>query len=203
MNPSLDPARFLPLVKTIASQTRDSISSDLVLERLVKLGQDGLTQGLAQYRARQGLTLRTFVTYKIRGAIYEGLSAHEWSNKQSRSLYLFAKKSNEMMFHFHLSAEGTIKRSITAEEEEVVHLLGLLAVIALIVFGTDRILELKQSMNLLDTRQKNFIKHYYEEDSTMEKAAEQVGLSKPVAFRFHLQILEKIAKHLSRNEDTI
>jgi RNA polymerase sigma factor for flagellar operon FliA len=198
----LDPARFLPLVKTIASQTQETIASDVDLEQLVKFGQLGLTAAIAQYRTRQGLTLRTFVAYKIRSAIYDGLSGHSWPNRESRSLYLFAKKSNELMMRFHLSAEGTIKRSIKAEEEEVLHLLGLLAVIALIIFGEERILELRRCLNILDTRQKNFIKYYYEEDFSMESAAEKIALSGSMAFRFHLQILEKLATDLSANTET-
>jgi DNA-directed RNA polymerase specialized sigma subunit len=201
MNLHSDPARFLPLVKTIALQTRQTIASDVDLEQLVKMGQLGLTAAIAQYRARQGLTLRTFVAYKIRSAIYDGLSGRSWPNRESRSLYLFAKKSNELMMHFHLSAEGTIKRSIKAEEEEVLHLLGLLAVIALIIFGEERILELKRSMNLLDSRQKTFIKYYYEQDFSMESAAEKIALSGSMAFRFHLQILEKLAADLSTNTE--
>jgi DNA-directed RNA polymerase specialized sigma subunit len=200
MNPS-DPARFLPLVKTIASQTQDTIASDVDLEQLVKLGQFGLNAAIDQYRTRQGLTLRTFVAYKIRSAIYDGLSGYSWPNRESRSLYLFAKKSNEVMMRFHMSAEGTIKRSIKAEEEEVLHLLGLLAVIALIIFGEERILELRRSLNVLDTRQKSFIKYYYEEDFTMESAAEKIALSGSMAFRFHLQILEKLAADLSTNNE--
>jgi DNA-directed RNA polymerase specialized sigma subunit len=196
MNDPADNARFFPLVKTIALQTRETFASDIDLEHLVKLGQAGLTAALAQYRSRQGLTLRTFVAYKIRSAIYDGLSGHSWLNKESRSHYLFAKKSNELMMHFHLSAEGTIKRSVKAEEEEVVHLLGLLAVIALIIFGEERILELKRSMSLLDTRQRNFIKDYYEQDFTMERAGKNIGLLGSMAFRFHLQILEKLANDL-------
>ena len=196
-----DPARFLPLVKTIASQTQETIASDVDLEQLMKFGQLGLTAAISQYRTRQGLTLRTFVAYKIRSAIYDGLSGRSWPNRESRSLYLFAKKSNELMMRFHLSAEGTIKRSIKAEEEEVLHLLGLLAVIALIIFGEERILELRRSLNILDRRQKNFIKYYYEEDFSMEGAAEKIALSGSMAFRFHLQILEKLADDLSANTE--
>lgn len=196
-----DPARFMPLVKTIALQTRETIASDVDLEQLVKFGTLGLTSAIAEYRARQGLTLRTFVSYKIRSAIYDGLSGHSWPNSESRSLYLFAKKSNELMMRFHLSAEGTIKRSIKAEEEEVLQLLGLLAVIALLIFGQERILELKHSMNILDARQKDFIKYYYEQDFSMESAAEKIAVSGSMAFRFHLQILEKLATSLSTNTE--
>jgi DNA-directed RNA polymerase specialized sigma subunit len=201
MNLHSDPARFLPLVKTIAAQTRETVASDVDLDQLVKMGHPGVTAALTQYRARQGLTLRIFVAYKIRSAIYDGLSGRSWPNKESRSLYLFAKKSNELMMHFHLSAEGTIKRSIKAEEEEVLQLLGLLAVIALIIFGEERILDLKRSMNLLNTLQKNFIKYYYEQDLSMESAAEKIALSRSMAFRFHLQILETLAADLSTNSE--
>ena len=196
-----DTARYLPLVKTIATQTRQTIASDVELEQLIKLGQMGLTSALGEYRTRQGLTLRTFIAYKIRNAIYDGISGHSWPDKESRSLYLFAKKSNELMMRFHLSAEGTIKRSIKAEEEEVLHLLGLLAVIALIIFGEERILELKRSLNVLDARQKDFIKYYYEQDLSMESAAEKIAIPRSTAFRFHLQILEKLAADLSTSTE--
>ncbi len=201
MSQSFDPSRFLPLVKSIAVQTRETIVPDVDVEQLLALGQEGLAEAFSQYRARQGLTLRTYLTYKIRGAIYEGLAGHSWPDRESRLHYLFAKKSNEVLLHFHLSAEGTMKRSIKAEEEEVLHLLGLLAVIALLIFGTEHIPALKHSMNLLDTRQRDFLKHYYEQDLTTEKAAEKLGLAGSVAFRFHLQILEKLAENLSANSE--
>ncbi|MCI0414683.1 hypothetical protein L0222_18045 [bacterium] len=196
-----NPLRFLPLVKSIALQTRDTIAPHVDVELLVERGRIALTESLTQYRSRQGLTLRNYLTYKIRGAIYDGLSGHSWPNNESWLHYLFAKKSNELLLHFHLSAEGTIKRSIKAEEEEVLHLLRLLAVIAMIVFGAERIVGLKRSIHLLDARQKDFIKHYYEQDLTMERAAEKIGLSGPVSFRFHLQILEKLAAELAANNE--
>ncbi len=194
MELSPESVRFLPLVKSIVSQIRRELVPDINPEALMQLGLNGLSDGFAQYKSRQGLTLRAYLIYRIRSAVYAGLRGYQWKQEDTRRFYVFLKKTNELLLNFHLSAEGAIKRSIEAEEEDLLHLLSILAVVALLSGSKTCELEMNDCIRQLDSKDQNFIRYYYDQDYDLVVVSEKIGISHSTASRFHLQVLEKLAR---------
>jgi DNA-directed RNA polymerase specialized sigma subunit len=195
---SPDVARFLPVARTIVGQIQQELQTDVDTNTLMRFAEKGLSEGYSQFRSRQGLTLRTYLIYRIQLAIYSGLTDYAWPNDESRRQYIFQKKSCELLLNFHLSAEGAPKRSTRAEQEEIFYLLRLLAGVALLTqIGLSNAPQ-ESTFSTLDTRQQQFVQLYYEQDQSIEQVAERMGLSPSAANRVHLTILEKIANRLTR-----
>ena len=195
MSLSPEAARYASLVKSIASKTHRSLVPERNEQELVESGLRGLSEGLGQFRSRQGLTQREFLSYKIRGAIYAGLSTHRWLTEERREKYVFLKKTNELLLNFHLSAEGTIKRSIKAEEAEVVRLLRILAISGLLC-RTKKAIE--STTRELDSTARQFLQLYYDQDFDLKSTSEKMRISEASAFRLHLRILEQLADKFCR-----
>lgn len=197
---SPDAARFLPMARTIAGQIQHDLLPEIDINTLMGLAEKGLSDGCSQFRPRQGMTLRTYLIYRIQLAIYSGLTDYAWTNEESRRQCVFQKKSSELLLHFHLSAEGAPKRSTKAEQEEIFYLLRLLTVVALLTQFThlETTPQQKEALSTLDARQQQFVQLYYEQDRSIEATAERMGLSSSAANRMHLNVLEKIADALGQ-----
>ena len=193
MTTTSDESRFLPLVKSIVSQTQRELVSNLTVEQLMPHGMSGLSEGLVQYRSRQGLTQRAYLSYRIRARIYSELSKYEWPSEEARAHYLFLKKTNELLLNFHLSAEGATKRSIQAEETEVLDLLRLMTIVALLSGNQLCPIELEDSIQKLESTERDFIELYYGQDLDLIQVSERLKVSLSAAFRSHWRTLDKLA----------
>jgi DNA-directed RNA polymerase specialized sigma subunit len=197
MELSEEAKRFLPLVKTVATQTQRDLTPDLDHEFLIECGSKGLSDGIKQYKSRQGLTRRIYLTYRIKSAIYDGLSNHPWQTTGLRKQYLFFKKANELLLNFHLSAEGTVKRSIAAEEEEISDVLGMMAISALLVGGDIVDPKLNHCIRRLDRTEQEFLQQYYFQDEALSTVCAKMKSPSSAVFRFHLKILGKLSDCLT------
>jgi len=190
-------SRFLPLVKTIATQVHEEIAPQVEEQQILTWAEAGMRDAFAVFRSRQGATLRTYLTYRIRAAIYNALTPGPWPTSDAEKRFRFAKKSNELLLHFTISAEAVMKRSIRVEEEEMMDLLSLLVVVGLLIWKNVPRGEIQhhwdQAIATLDSAQRQFLQKYYDADGTLESAS---GLASAQAFRFHLKILQTLADGL-------
>jgi hypothetical protein len=190
-------ARYLPLVRTIATQVREEIAPQIDEKQIFAWAEEGLKEGLAKFRSRQGATLRTYLVYRIRAAIYDALTERSWPTPDAEKRFRFAKKSNELLLHFTISAESAIKRSLRVEEEEMMHLLSLLVIVGLLIWKNVPRGEIQEHWDSaianLDSTQRQFLYSYYDADENLESAS---GMAGAQAFRFHLKILQTLADGL-------
>jgi RNA polymerase sigma factor (sigma-70 family) len=182
-------------------EMHEKVAPHVDLDSITVWAVRGLSIAMADFRTRQGASFRNYLAYRIRSEIYNELSSTKWASDEFRRQYMFAKKSNELLLQFSLSAEGTMKRTLKAEEEEMVHLLSLLAVVALLVWRKLHQPEinhyLQQTIGALNDRQKLFLNRYYDQDAALDTISKELGFSTSAAFRFHLKILEKIASEFA------
>ena len=191
MNLSPEASRFVPLVTSLASKMRRTLVPEMDEQELVNLGLRGLAQGFAQYKPRQGLTQRDYLTYRIREALYTGVKTHHWPTNERKEKYHFLKKTNELLLNFHLSAEGTVKRSMKAETAEVLYLLKLLATVAWLCKTENRV---ENSVTGdLESHEHEFLDFYYDQDLDLATVSEKMSISEAAASRFHLKLLDKMA----------
>ncbi|MCS7043060.1 MAG: FliA/WhiG family RNA polymerase sigma factor [Bryobacteraceae bacterium] len=74
----------LPQVRLIARRIHERLPASVNLEDLVSTGILGLIAAIDRYRPEQGVKLKTYAEYKIRGAILDSLRGLDWAPRQQR-----------------------------------------------------------------------------------------------------------------------
>jgi RNA polymerase sigma factor for flagellar operon FliA len=74
----------LPQVRLIARRIYDRLPGHVNLEDLVSSGTIGLIAAIDRYNGSQGVKLRTYAEYKIRGAILDSLRELDWAPRRQR-----------------------------------------------------------------------------------------------------------------------
>ena len=77
-------AEHLPQVRLIARRIHDRLPSHVSLEDLISTGTIGLISAIDRYEPGQGVKLRTYAEYKIRGAILDSLRDLDWAPRKQR-----------------------------------------------------------------------------------------------------------------------
>src|SRR6516162_4093014 len=74
----------LPQVRLIARRIQERLPDSVSLEDLVSTGVLGLISAIDNFDPEQGVKLRTYAEYKIRGAILDSLRGLDWAPRQKR-----------------------------------------------------------------------------------------------------------------------
>jgi RNA polymerase sigma factor for flagellar operon FliA len=76
--------QHLPQVVLIARRIQERLPESVVLDDLVSVGVIGLISAIDHFDPAQGVKLRTYAEYKIRGAILDSLRELDWAPRQRR-----------------------------------------------------------------------------------------------------------------------
>lgn len=106
----------LPQVRLIARRIHERLPESVNLEDLISTGVLGLIAAIDRYRPEQGVKLKTYAEYKIRGAILDSLRGLDWAPRQQR-------RRSKQIERAVASLEQKLHRSPT--EEEIAAELGL------------------------------------------------------------------------------
>src|SRR5918992_810295 len=71
-------------VKLIARRIHQKLPGNVNLEDLVSAGTVGLIMAIDRYDPTQGVKLKTYAEYKIRGAILDSLRTSDWAPRLQR-----------------------------------------------------------------------------------------------------------------------
>lgn len=106
----------LPQVRLIARRLHEKLPDSVCLDDLISTGVVGLISAVDNFEEGQGVQLKTYAEYKIRGAILDSLRGLDWASRHRRkkAKHIEAAISN---------AENRLQRAAT--EEEVAAELGL------------------------------------------------------------------------------
>lgn len=74
----------MPQVRLIARRIHDRLPGAISLDDLISTGIVGLISAIDRYDATQGVKLKTYAEYKIRGAILDSLREMDWAPRQQR-----------------------------------------------------------------------------------------------------------------------
>lgn len=105
-----------PQVKLIAKRMQRSLPASVSLDDLISSGTLGLIAAIDRYDPRQGVKLKTYAEYKIRGAILDSLRIVDWAPREKR-------KRARLITTAIAELEKELCR--TPREEEVAGRLGL------------------------------------------------------------------------------
>jgi RNA polymerase sigma factor FliA len=106
----------LPQVNLIARRLHDKLPGNVSLDDLVSTGVVGLISAIDNFDPNQGVKLKTYAEYKIRGAILDSLRGLDWASRYRR------KKAKQIEAAI-CQAEQRLKR--LPNEDEVAAEMGL------------------------------------------------------------------------------
>jgi RNA polymerase sigma factor for flagellar operon FliA len=106
----------MPQVRLIARRIHDRLPGSISLDDLVSTGILGLISAIDRYDPKQGVKLKTYAEYKIRGAILDSLRQMDWAPRQQR-------KRARLIDNAHKQLEQDLGRQ--PAEEEVAGFLGI------------------------------------------------------------------------------
>ena len=99
----------MPQVHFIARRLHEKLPESVCLDDLISAGVVGLITAVDNFDESQGVKLKTYAEYKIRGAILDSLRGLDWASRHRR------KKAKDVE-HAIRSAEQRLKRPPTQEE---------------------------------------------------------------------------------------
>ena len=106
----------LPQVRLIARKIHERVPASVAFDDLLSAGVIGLIQAIDNFDAGQGVKLRTYAEFRIRGAILDSLREGDWAPRMKRKL---ARELEAAVTR----AEQTLGRA--PEESEIAAQLGI------------------------------------------------------------------------------
>ena len=184
------------------------------LPELISLGRIGLVDAGTRYDPRHGASFATYATYRIRGAIFDGLRRSMTVSRRDWQKIQFQRRSNEYLEE--RSAENTptpaAEADLLEEMAADVTAIYLTSLDAIIEKGGDvaqeqstaeeelshaqLALKLQAARQQLDPKENEFLRLCYEENLSLSEAGKRCGFSKGWASRLHARLMRDLAELL-------
>jgi RNA polymerase sigma factor for flagellar operon FliA len=202
------------MVYSLASQIYRNIPIRVDFEDLVAYGEVGLSQAARDFNPETGTQFSTFAWFRIRGAIYDGISKMSWTSRARLRRARFRQMANEV-----LADDARTECSFSSVEEGAEwfrDVTGKLTVVYLatqtdsggkeieddaetastVVARQEMFDQLHGLIEALPEQAKRLIQLIYYDGATLQQAAGRLGISKSWASRIHAKILEQLARSL-------
>ena len=206
------------LVRSLAYRIARSAGMNVDLEDLIAYGQLGLAQAARDYHPGGGSQFTSYAYYRIRGAIYDGLSKMSWSSRARYHRLRREQLACETLREVNES--GAPGDSLGGDVQWFSAVTEKLAVVFLCGQGdeengtADMLLEdpsppppvevasreisqkLRELVGTLPPAEQGLIRAVYFEGATLQEAATALGISKSWASRLHAKTLNQLAVRL-------
>jgi RNA polymerase sigma factor for flagellar operon FliA len=211
-------AEYLPFVRKIAGSVRRQINPPMEEDELVSCGFLGLRQALEKFDPSVNVKFETFAYYRVRGAMFDGISSQcNLSRHMARKLQL-ARKGNDTLEGASADAAGMTETGPGANAVMLAGILRDLVTVHTMVSvtvqrrggGEERQVEfvddaaagraqeavfaseVRGLLKLLTPEQARLLELYYYEDMTMEEAGRKLGVTKSWASKMHAAALRRL-----------
>lgn len=212
------------MVRSIASKIHSKLPTHVSYDDVVGYGQVGLMQAAYAYQPEQGVAFQTFAYYRIRGAIYDGLSKMSWASRAVRQR-LRAEQIGTQMLEQQLilaqSARTTTESSLADDAQWIVKSTEQLTMVQLLseseggsanaveqiaddrptpdeeVSQRELCAHLVKLVDALPATDRELIRLTYFDGLSLTDAAVKLGKSKSWASRVHTRILEQLGHSLT------
>jgi RNA polymerase sigma factor for flagellar operon FliA len=208
------------LVRSLAVKIHTGLPRHLELDDLISYGQIGLAEAARDFDETRGGQFTTFAYYRIRGAIYDGVSKMSWVNRSHYNRVKFERMANDVL---RLESEGESSASQTPEQSLgwLKSMTSALAVVYLSSHaGRDESSEpldvedlrspspqaaaidgetyrkMHQLIDELPDECRTLIRAAYFEGLTLTEAGQRLGIGKAWASRLHAKALGRLARSL-------
>ncbi|MCC6126794.1 MAG: sigma-70 family RNA polymerase sigma factor [Pirellulales bacterium] len=214
------------MVRSLALAIHRKLPPRYELDDLIAYGQVGLAEAAKDFDPDRGAQFSTFAYYRIRGAIYDGVSKMTWFGRAGRERARFDQRANEV-----LQAEAEDDSASSASNPEnpphvedharwFRDLSRTLAVVYLVSYGTaskeneelafvdpaslpqqtiideEIAARLHRHIDALSAEESKLIRAMYFEGKTLEQAGLLLGIGKSWACRLHRKVLQRLARSL-------
>jgi RNA polymerase sigma factor for flagellar operon FliA len=201
------------LVRSLAKQIYLTLPPSADLDDLIGYGQLGLAEAARVFNPDVNVKFSTFAYYRIRGAIFDGVSKMAWFRRHSAASARYERGANSLLEE--ASSEATA--DITADARWLNDVSRTLAVAYLT--SQSRPLEMEDEdcedpsaamadrelsdrlhdlLDRLPTEAQSLIRGVYFEGLSLQEAGARLGVSKSWASRLHSRILDRLGRELRR-----
>ena len=209
-----------PLVYAIAKKIYRSIPVRAEMDDLIAYGEIGLHEAARDFDASRGAKFTTFAYYRIRGAIYDGLSKMCWTSRSRYRRLRFQQLANEVVAEDDNATppdnlnDGVNWFSQISQRLGVVYLssqchdsegesaearLEAPGPTATTIVANREINQLlRELIEELPAAQGRLIRMIYFDGATIKQAADRLGMSKSWASRLHAKVLDDLGRKLRR-----
>jgi len=208
------------LVRSLAVKIQRGLPRHLELDDLIGYGQVGLAEAARDFDDTRGGQFTTFAYYRIRGAIYDGVSKMSWVNRSHYHRVKYERLAGDVL---RLDSEGDAPVSQNFEQglSWLKSMTSALAVVYLSSHGgrdessepldiedrhspspqaaaidgeTHR--KMHQLIDELPTECRTLIRATYFEGLTLTEVGQRLGIGKAWASRLHAKALQRLARSL-------
>lgn len=208
------------LVRSLAMRVHRSLPIPMDLDDLIAYGQLGLAEAAQKFDPTTGARFTTFAYYRVRGAIYDGVSKMNWTSRARIRRLRFREMADDV-----LESDGSKTDSGTGPTDDA-DWLGKMAERLAVVYlasgdedsdgnvlsqtpdeheipskvAANREMQttLRKLVADLPPDAKRLINGIYFEGFSLTEAAERAGISKSWASRIHAKSLDQLAQSLRR-----
>ena len=208
------------LARSLAQRIGRTLPSHVELDDLMAYGLAGLVEAAQSFDASRGNQFSTYAYYRVRGAIYDGLSKMNW---MSRAQYRRVRNQQLAGEVLEVQGEENSDSSTTKVEDDAQWLKrtsGALGVVylmtqrddgeseesnlvdpssptpAAIVTNRETTARLNEIIDELPVEAAKLIRALYFDGLTLQEAGKRIGVSKAWACRLHARTLERLARSL-------
>jgi len=209
------------LVRSLASTVHRKLPPNVDLEDLISYGQVGLVEAARDFDPARGSRFSTYAYYRIRGAIYDGLSKMAWFSRAHYNRLRQEQMSNEVLC---LEADQSGQSAPAGVESDMRWLRDVTRALAVVYFAAlgdsgdesasnsleDRSApgapataisreineKLHKLIDELPPEAGTLIRATYFEGLTLQEAGCRLGISKSWASRLHARTLQRLARSL-------
>jgi RNA polymerase sigma factor FliA len=210
------------LVRSLAAKIRRKLPQGVDVEDLIAYGQVGLVQAARDFDPSRGNHFSTYAYYRIRGAIYDGLSKMSWFGRTYYEHVRCERMANEALSASDESKPADaepddgaasqfldmswsllvvyLTSHMRSDEEESGESAGLPDPSAptplAAAVNSEISQQLRKLVDSLPADEAALIRATYFEGATLEEAGRKIGISKSWASRLQAKSLQRLARSL-------
>lgn len=210
------------LVHSLAAKIRRSVGVPVDFDDLVGYGQVGLAEAAEDFDPSRGVKFSTFAYYRVRGAIFDGLSKMAWFRTAPARRARYERAAGDVLQLENAGGDPDDSQDVTADGRWFGRLTRTLAVAYLSslagddpeeggagdvvdpdammpsaeISGQEIAGKLHELVESLPPQSALMMRMVYFEGYTLQETGEVLGISKGWASRLHARALESLAQSL-------
>ncbi|HEX4128850.1 MAG TPA: sigma-70 family RNA polymerase sigma factor [Pirellulales bacterium] len=208
------------LVKSLALKIHRTLPASVELDDLIGYGQVGLAEAARDFDPNRGGQFTTFAFYRIRGAIYDGLSKMSWLKRSQARKIKYEQMAGDVL---RLAQEDTAQAAAPTAEDDANWFKNVTRALSVVYLssraGSDEESEwecaddaqpppaevaaereshqrLRELIDQLPAESRSLIRAVYFEGLTLTDAGQQQNIGKAWASRLHAKTLDRLARAL-------
>jgi RNA polymerase sigma factor for flagellar operon FliA len=100
------------LVRSLALKIHRQVPPQVELDDLIAYGQLGLAEAAVEYDHERGIQFSTYSYYRIRGAIFDGLSKMSWISRSRYNRLRKQQQAEQVLAEDALGADASSSQSL-------------------------------------------------------------------------------------------